>query len=160
MPARDIGLYSLPMSQRHPEQTEVPMFVTTVTKGRAPIFRHEKYAKIAAEHLYRVKKIHPFLLYAFVIMPDHCHFIMRPVFPETISSIMRSYKSGLAFELKKGSIWQPRFYVSIVQDFGPVSRYIHQNPVRANIVQFPEAYRWSSASGNWIVEQLPSLYFL
>lgn len=147
------------MTQRHPEQSDLPMLITTVTKKRQPIFLHQGYAKTAVEHLYRVQKLHPFLLYAFVVMPNHCHFIMRPVFPEQISSIMRAYKSGLAFELKMGSIWQSRFNLRIINKFDGTISYIHQNPVRAGIASRMEDYPWSSASGRWPVEQLPSLIF-
>lgn len=46
-----------------------------------------------------------------------------------------------------GSIWEGRYKASLVQDEGYLltcMRYIELNPVRANMVNVPVGYRWSS----------------
>jgi REP element-mobilizing transposase RayT len=111
-----------------------------------PIFSEDRCAKEAIDQLYRVRALHPFLLHAFVIMPDHCHFVVHPIAPTKISTIMRVYKSGLAFELEKGSIWQSRFDLQIVDNIFQTMNYVHNNPVKAGLVKIAENYRWSSAS--------------
>ena len=137
------------MSQRHPIQNEVIMLVTSVTVGRETFFEDAAYAREACETLYRVQELHPFFLYAFVVMPDHCHFLLRVAPPETISHIMNVYKSGLTFNLGIKKIWQKGFDIRIVKNPEEARRYIHLNPVKGGLVEIAEDYPWSSASGKW-----------
>ncbi len=143
-----------PMSQRHPIQNDVPMFITSVTKNRMPVFCEAAAAREAIESLYRVQVQQPFFLYGFVIMPDHCHFLMTVPEPGSISKIMQSYKYGLSFNIGKGPIWQPRFHMRIPWSASNALRYIHNNPVKAGLCGSPENYPWSSASGQWDVMDL------
>ena len=138
------------MSQPHPIQNDVVMFVTTNTFERKNTFQKDIYAREAIETLYRVQPIHPFFLYGFVIMPDHCHFLLCVPPPETISKIMNVYKSGVTFNTGlRRKMWQPRFHMRIPDDPETALRYIHMNPVKANLTEEPEDYKWSSASGLW-----------
>lgn len=46
-------------------------------------------------------------------------------------------------------LYQDRHLTEIIEDDGQLlttSRYIHLNPVRANVVEKPENYKWSSYS--------------
>lgn len=125
------------------------MLVTTNTFQRNPIFRNETYAREAIEHLYRVQANYLFFLYGFVIMPDHCHFLMNVPAPGSISKVMNVYKSGLKFQLDLARVWQPRFHIVIPEKPWKALEYIHLNPVRKNLCERPEDYPWSSASGKW-----------
>jgi putative transposase len=142
------------MSQRHFVQNENTMLVTNVTLNRAPIFANPAHAREAIETLYRVQQLHPFFLYGFVFMSDHCHFLMRVPEPQTISSIMSVYKSGVRFNIGIPKLWQPRFHIRIVHDPAAAKRYIHANPIRKGFVEFPEEFPWSSACGKWDVSPL------
>lgn len=142
------------MFQRHPEQNEHMMFVTTNTAKRIPLFSNPVYAREAIETLYRVQQLHPFFLFAFVIMPDHCHVLIKVPAPGKISTIMNSFKAGVSHNIGRGPIWQSRFDLKIVEDSRPVIAYIHQNPVEARLANSSEEYLWSSASGKWGVSPL------
>ena len=130
------------------------MFVTTNIADREPIFQDPVAAREAVETLYRVQGLHPFFLFGFVIMPDHCHLLITVPSPGKISTVMNSFKKGVALQLQRGRIWQRGYY--IVFPFKPwkVLDYIHMNPVRAGIVQHPREYHWSSASGRWDVTSM------
>lgn len=141
------------MFQRHPIQNDAMMFVTTNTQNRRRIFAQPAHAREALDTLYRTQELHPFLLYGFVIMPDHCHFLLKPLSPVKISTIMRTYKYGTSTNIGLGPIWQSRFHLKIVEDVITVLHYIHANPVRANLVESPEQYPWSSACGKWEVSE-------
>ncbi len=130
------------------------MLVTAVTQNRVPHFRDPTYAREAVEHLYRVQERQPFFLYSFVIMWDHCHVLLHVPAPGSVSHVMRSYKMGLAFNMGRGPLWQPRFHIRCPDDAGAAIRYIHQNPVRKGWVEQPEHYPWSSASGRWDVSPI------
>ncbi len=127
------------------------MFVTTNTLDQRCVFDHPCNAREAVECLYRVQALYPFILYGFVIMPDHCHFLLRVSSPCTVAMIMNSYKSGLTFDLGIPRLWQRRYYLIVPRNSGAVLRYIHNNPVKAGLASSPESYPWSSASGKWYV---------
>jgi putative transposase len=143
------------MTQRHPIQNEAIMLITTNVLGREPLFRHPTMAREAIECLYRLHAFRPFIMYGFVVMPDHCHFLLKILKPYTISRLMSAYKSGLTFDLGIPKLWQRRFHVRII-DGNPTHalRYIHLNPVRAGLSESPESYPWSSASGRWDVSPI------
>ena len=128
--------------------------ITTNTLNREPIFKNDSYSREAIECLYRVQQQHPFFLYGFVIMPDHCHFLMLVLEPGKISNIISAFKSGLAHDIGIGPIWQRRFFNRIVDDAIEALHYIHMNPVSAGLCETPEDYPWSSASGKWDVAEL------
>lgn len=128
--------------------------VTTNTLNREPIFKNDSHAREAIECLYRVQQQHSFFLYGFVIMPDHCHFLIHVLEPGKISNIIGAFKSGLTHDIGIGPIWQRRFFNRIVDDATEALNYIHMNPVRAGLCKVPEDYSWSSASVKWDVAEL------
>lgn len=142
------------MFQRHPEQNEHMMFITTNTVKRVPTFSNPTHAREAIETLYRVQQLHLFFLFAFVIMPDHCHLLMKVPAPEKISTIIDIFKVGVSHNIGLGPIWQSRFDLKIVKDSRPVIAYIHRNPVVAGLANSSEEYPWSSASGKWDISPM------
>lgn len=141
------------MTQRHPIRNGEIMLVTTATYRRHPFFADPVLAREAVEHLYRVQDRMPFSLFGFVIMPDHCHFLLQVPEPESVSSLLRTYKMGLSFQVGIAPLWQPRFHIRLVEDPSAALSYIHLNPMRAGLCVIPEAYPWSSASGKWDVAE-------
>jgi len=142
------------MTQRHFTQNDATMLVTTNTYKRKRIFLDPALAHEAIEQIYRVQHIELFFIYGFVIMPDHCHFLMRVPAPGTISSVMRRYKMGLSFQTGISPLWQPRFHLRIPQDRIKALEYIHCNPIKAGLSITSDEYPWSSASGKWDVSHL------
>jgi len=130
------------------------MLVSTNTKSRKPVFANPAYAHEAIDTLYRLQTLHPFFLFGFVIMPDHCHILLNVPPPETISVIMRQFKSGVSHNLGIGPFWQERFHMETPENSKAALKYIHENPVKAGLVDSPERYKWSSASGLWDVTDL------
>lgn len=52
---------------------------------------------------------------------------------------------------RSGRLWQNRFFSTIIEKesyLWAVARYIERNPVRVDIVQKAEDYRWSSAKAH------------
>jgi putative transposase len=141
------------MSQRRISQNNRLMFVTTCTKDRMPIFADDTHARTVIECLYFIQGMHPFFLYAFVIMPDHCHFLLHVPKGGSISKIMAQFKRSAAFAVGR-PIWQKRFYVKHISNPGRCIEYIHRNPVKGKICAKAEDYAWSSASGRWDVSEL------
>ena len=142
------------MSQRHPIQNDVVMFVTTNIKCRHRLFEDAHYAREAIDALYRVQNLYSFFLFGFVIMPDHVHILLRVMAPSGISDVVRAYKRAVSHAIGIGPIWQPRFYMKIPDNVWATLNYIHQNPIRAGLCEKPEDYSWSSAPGKWDITEM------
>jgi REP element-mobilizing transposase RayT len=102
-------------------------------------------------------------LFALVVMPDHVHMLIEPLFKTeeeywSLSSIMHSIKSYSAKQIPKvmphiGTIWQPERYDRIVRDdraFTAIWQYIRQNPVKAKLASSPSCYPflWQKGGGS------------
>lgn len=143
--------------RHHRALNDIPMLLSTTTKNRLPLFREPAYAREAVETLYRVQQLHPFLLFAFVVMPDHCHFLMNVPSPNSISTVMQQFKSGVSHNIGIGPIWQSRYHMRIPDSTEAAKRYIHANPVVAGLAKSENDYPWSSASDKWDITNLDTL---
>ena len=132
-----------------------PIFITCVTRDRTPLFRDPRNTHLFWSVSERVKTIHPFELIAFVLMPDHFHWIIKmpeglPNFSQVIHSLKRNYSVEFKKEHKIDSavsLWQPRFWDHILRDerdFEVHLDYIHWNPVKHRFVADPEQWEESS----------------
>ncbi len=91
-------------------------------------------------------------LRSWVIMPNHVHFLFTPKIP--LSDLIHSIKSYTATKVNKllnrrGDFWQPDYFDRYIRDdkhFIDTVRYIENNPVKANLCQKPNEWRFSSAS--------------
>ena len=137
-------------------------FFTVVTHQRAPIFSDANSVSLLKECIGEVSAIHPFMVDAFVILPDHIHTIWG--LPEDdydysvrwkkikamFSKKYGRYRSDLAYSLsKKGErgIWQRRFWEHLIRDQEDYDRhldYIHYNPVKHNFAI--SATDWEASS--------------
>jgi len=67
-------------------------FITTVTYKRFPFFKEDLFCELFAENLRLCKKIKDFKLYAFTIILDHIHLLIKPGKNFNISQIMQFLK--------------------------------------------------------------------
>lgn len=91
------------------------------------------------------------IFYAYCLMPNHVHLLIREgseVLAEVIKRIGVSYAQYYNKKyLRFGHLFQDRFRSEPVNDnayFFTLLRYIHQNPLAAGLVKDVESYRWSS----------------
>ena len=149
-------------------QDSPALYITLVTKDRLPVFRTAELKEVLCRALNEARQ--KFLLFAYVVMIDHLHLLTSRT--STTSDVLRvlkgltarrvidhlkqkNYAASLAklqhAERERNynySLWQteknvlPIFTESM---FMQKVNYIHQNPVRAGLVERPIDYRWSSA---------------
>lgn len=89
---------------------------------------------------------------AYCLMPTHIHLILKQVRDDGIGHYMRKIFDGYScyFNVKhkrKGPLWEGRFKsVRVKKDeqLMHLTRYIHLNPVTANLVNRPEDWDYSS----------------
>jgi len=131
------------------------VFITGVTRDRFPYFEAEDNVNLLFETMRRVQTIHPFRLLAYVILPDHFHWLMRVDdasgnFSRVLHSVKRNYT--LNYKKARGittpfNLWQERFWDHIIRDERDLHNhfdYIHWNPVKHGCVQRPEDWRHST----------------
>ena len=81
------------------------------------------------------------IIYAWVLMHNHAHFLLRSG-PHGLSKFMRRFLTGHAIyynhrHMRHGYLFQNRYKSIICEEdayFQELVRYIHLNPIRANIV--------------------------
>ncbi|MCP4693795.1 MAG: transposase [Desulfobacterales bacterium] len=150
-------------------------FITTTTVKRVHLFQRAVVKRIIADSLNYMRVQQWINLYAFVIMPNHIHFIVRFLGERTLSNLMRDFKKYTAKQIirryqtesnteslkflkqmasrisgRKHKVWEDGFDARDVfsRDFlRQKVDYIHNNPCQSHwkIVERPEAYPWSSA---------------
>ena len=113
--------------------------VTFVTEGRKQHFADFHCARLMVESL--KKSMHVKTL-AFVVMPDHVHWLVQLLDETSLSQVLHSVKSisGLRLNLhlkRKGRFWQPGFHDHALRKEEAIkdaARYIIANPRRAGLV--------------------------
>ncbi len=90
-------------------------------------------------------------IYAYCLMDNHIHLLINAK-PEILSTFFRSLGTRFARWYNNkyhrcGHLFQDRFFSKSVEtdaSFFSTLKYIHNNPVKANICIHPSEYRWSS----------------
>lgn len=120
--------------------------------NRRQVFFDDEDYKTFLNQLKRYKPICGYKLYAYCLMGNHIHLLMR----EGHESLEKTFKRiGPAFSYRHngkyervGHMFQDRYYSEPVENpfyFLRVIRYIFQNPVKAGICNKPEEYKYSNA---------------
>jgi putative transposase len=169
MPFRQPGLI-MRLSLMHTISRDTPaLYLTSTAKDRLPVFRTDAIKRITCSALDEARKSCGFAIYAYVIMPDHLHAITDSAFkPSKILKYINGIISRrvidhlkehghnaslekLRHETKEReysySLWDHHNNVFSITSEDMLMRkvnYIHQNPVRAGLVERAEDYRWSS----------------
>ncbi len=125
-----------------------PYFITTVTAQRSPIFTNWQVGRLLVSEMRNLHLENRIESLAWVIMPDHLHWLFILKESDSLSQIMqlikgRSSRTINQFLDHKGPIWQKGYYERAVrqeEDLRSIGRYIVANPLRANIVTSLKEY--------------------
>ena len=90
---------------------------------------------------------------AFVVMPDHFHWLFSLSDSRSLSECIKNVKSYSARRINgisgfRGKVWQTSYYERAIrkeEDLEGVARYIVANPLRAGIVNSVKDYALSDA---------------
>lgn len=133
-----------------------PHHITQRGNNRETVFFEDEDKEFYLKTLNRYSQQWRFEIWAYCLMTNHIHILAVPKKVESLARgiggtnlvftqyINRKYK-------RSGRLWQNRFFSTIVEKepyLWAVSRYIERNPVRANLVERPEDYDWSSAKAH------------
>ena len=126
-----------------------------VTRGnaRATIFHSDAdYTRFTELMEFAHKRV-PIEIFAWCLMPNHVHLVMRPSEDGDLSRwmhwLLTSHVQRHRVRYKTtGRIWQGRYKAFPIQEdrhLLTVLRYVERNPVRAELVPRAADWRWSSA---------------
>lgn len=122
--------------------------------ARLPLFEkpadYEAFLRVLAEAL----EEHPIRILAYVLMPNHWHFVLWPEHEGDLSAFCRwlTHTHSMRWHAHyhtsgTGHIYQGRFKAFPLEaddHFYTVCRYVERNPLRANLVPGAEHWPWSS----------------
>jgi putative transposase len=132
---------------------------------KALIFHEPKDYRNFLNILSRSSKKNPFLLHSYCLMNNHIHLLLETIaVPPT--AIFQQVNTCYAMYYNKkydavGHLFQGRFkakHVDTPSYLLGVSKYIHLNPVEANLVRQPELYPWSSYPAYLLKQQNPLVH--
>lgn len=129
--------------------------------NRQTIFLEDQDYLHYLEILKRYKDKFHFKIFAYCVMSNHIHLILKTSSDGTISDIMKAVTIAHTrhYHYKydtSGHVWQGRFKSPIVstdQYLLTLMRYVEQNPVRAGIVDHPGRYHFSSYAANTLMKK-------
>lgn len=121
--------------------------------NRQTIFEEEEDSVKFLRTLEEYKRKSGYKIYGYCLMGNHIHLLIKEE-QEELGVIMKrigaSYVYWYNWKYKRcGHLFQDRYKSEVVEDekyFLTVLRYIHQNPLKAEMVKDVSAYRWSSYS--------------
>ena len=95
-------------------------------------------------------------IHAYVLMPDHVHFLATPGHGDSIARSVQSVGRNYVQYFNEsyggiGTLWEGRYRATVVDEREYLllcSRYIELNPVRSGLVRKPADYDWSSYAHN------------
>jgi len=123
-------------------------FVTSATFNRRRLFQVAANAELFLEVLQHYRREGYYKLHAFVVMPDHIHLLLTPQ-GAPIERVLGFIKGGFSHRMgSKFPVWQRGFTdhrIRTDNEFRTRREYIHQNTVRASMVEVAELYPYSSA---------------
>ncbi len=96
------------------------------------------------------------LIHAYVLMTNHVHLLVTPKKVDSAALLMKNLGQRYVQYVNRtyrrsGTPWDGRFRSCVTQSEDYVLacyRYIELNPVRANLVDHPRQYKWSSYCAN------------
>ncbi|MGE0858814.1 MAG: transposase [Gammaproteobacteria bacterium] len=129
----------------HAGRVSVPRqvyFLTIVTHRRCPWFADFGVARLAVGEMRRLNDAGVVQSFAWVIMPEHVHWLMALGTTHSLSVAVKMFKGRTARMVSRmsggGALWQRTFFDRAVRDeeeLRSMARYIVANPLRRGLVR-------------------------
>jgi putative transposase len=141
-------------------------FITFSCYRRLPLLNSARSRDCFLSILEQTRERYRFVAVGYVVMPEHVHLLLTEPEVGTLSTVMQVLEQRTARALlpkkkranprqrnlfgkvaPRRAFWQARSYdfnVWTTRKRIEKLRYIHRNPVRRGLVEWPEQWRWSS----------------
>ncbi len=135
---------------------DIPAHIVQRGHSREPVFFEDGDYHAYLNWMGEAAERYDCAIHAYVLMTNHIHLLATPRAKEGISRMMqyigRRYVPYINYTYgTSGSIWEGRYKASLInaeQYLLACMRYIELNPIRADMVNAPGHYRWSSYRHN------------
>lgn len=130
----------------------IPLHIVQRGNNRATCFQGDTERRLYLRCLVDAAAHRRCDVHAYVLMTNHVHLLVTPRAPAAASRMMQDVGRRYVHIINRaygrtGTLWEGRFKSSLVDTeryLFTCHRYIELNPVRAGIVDAPDAYPWSS----------------
>lgn len=135
---------------------DVPVHAFQRGHNKEPVFFDNEDYLVYLRYLKAAADQFGCAIHAYVLMTNHVHFLLTPQAANSISLMFQGVGRHYVPYINKrygrrGSLWEGRHKSCVIGSenyFLACMRYIENNPVRANMVEHPAQYRWSSYAAN------------
>ena len=137
---------------RHSERGRI-YFITSCCHNKQRVFADPSLANLMCEAFEYEDRRNDSLSLAFVVMPDHVHWLLQIGEKWPLEQVVNSLKGRSARQINlargaRGKLWQGGFHDRALrkeEDLEAAADYLIHNPVRAGLVTRPNDYRfWMS----------------
>jgi putative transposase len=154
------------MSQYHRARTEGgSYFFTIVTYRRRPLLIHPQSRKLLREIVEQVRQEYPFIIDAWVLLPDHMHCVwtlpsddsdyskrwglIKAGFSKQVGELFKreEWMNKSKLKHRESTIWQRRFWEHQIRDQEDFNRhvdYVYWNPVKHGYVAHVADWHYST----------------
>ncbi len=123
-------------------------FLTSCCHAKRKMFLNRDCAKLMCSVFEEVRHETDDRYLAYVVMPDHIHWLLQLGHRRSLSEAVRLIKGRSARYIHtrtgiRGTVWQAGYYdrgVRADEDLVAAAKYLIYNPVRADLVETPEDY--------------------
>jgi putative transposase len=139
---------------RRPRLTlpNVPLHIIQRGNNRQACFFADDDYRIYLEWLGEYATKHACHIHAYVLMTNHVHLLLSSPHSDAPGKLMKALGQRYVQYVNRvyqrsGTLWEGRFRSCLTEDDAYLltcQRYIELNPIRANMVQHPADYPWSS----------------
>lgn len=138
---------------RKPRELSPSGYYHTILRGinKHPIFESRQEKAYFLDVLRRMGEEGEYEIYAYCLMNNHVHLLLKTGNKPLDASMKRIAVSYVYFynrlHNRSGSLFDNRYTSVVIKDeaqFKVCARYIHNNPVKAGLVEEPQQYHWAS----------------
>jgi putative transposase len=141
----------MPYGLKRFQKAEALHFITFSCFHRLSFLETPESKETFEAVLEQTRARHQARVYAYVLMPEHIHFLINEPPSILVAQFLKALKQVTSRKLRGDhrQFWQDRYFDSNIRGEtarSEVIRYIHRNPVKRGLLASPEQYRWSSFS--------------
>lgn len=160
----------MPIRKLKDWEGQAVVFITTTCVNWIPVFSNDRAMKIVATQFSETAQIMNVAIIAYVIMPSHLHALLGFQDIKIMPKFVKGFKSLSARKIKnlnpyileeysttkkEFQLWKRRYDDLIItsdKQFKVKLEYIHDNPVRAELVKVATNWKYSSAR-DWLLNE-------